>query len=221
MSIDADTEFETYRIKSVIAHSPDGWTLEFDDGACLLCRGDACKEPPEAGEYAALYGRGFGYPVRGIRIGKRVYRYETADDYAARCQRETEERDKQRAVETAEMLVRESARAEAGEKYAWRDGMGEISGFGGGYEEACRQMLRAGLRWLDEHPCADPRFRGFKGVFGVIADDNEDAKALSAAVASACDDCTGAMHQATVSACLYVKANGWDAYCAAMSRRDA
>ena len=36
-------------------------------------------------------------------------------------------------------------------KYAFTPEMREISGFGGDYEQTCRNMLAAGLRWLDEH----------------------------------------------------------------------
>ena len=28
----------------------------------------------------------------------------------------------------------------------------EISGFGGGYEQACRDMTKAGVLWLRKHP---------------------------------------------------------------------
>jgi hypothetical protein len=107
------------------------------------------------------------------------------------------------------------------DKYTWRDDMGEISGLGGSYEADCRSALRAGLVWLDSHPEADPQFRGFKGVMGLLVDDNEDAKALSQAIArGATNGCTGAMHQAVVQICLFVKANGWDAYCEAMWARE-
>lgn len=96
-------------------------------------------------------------------------------------------------------------------KYEWVEGMGEISGFGtmgeGGqrYEEACSKMLLAGLLWLDEHPTADPQFKGFEGVFGVLLDDNDDAKALSKAVTAPVPDCSGAMHQAAIQHCLFVE----------------
>lgn len=214
-----DTEFTSSIIASAIAGS-DGWNLTLEEGSSLWCPSAECASAPVAGEVATLYGRGFGYAVRGIRIADRVYRYESKNDHEARAKREREEHEKQRAVDTEEMLVREAARADAGEKYAWRDGMGEISGFGGGYEEACRQMVRAGLRWLDEHPEADPIFKGYSGVFGVIKNTNPDAEALSKVVLAACDDCTGAMHQAAIGACLYVRSNGWDAYCEAMSRKE-
>lgn len=102
----------------------------------------------------------------------------------------------------------------------YTDDMGEISGFGGGYEAACRAMVLAGLDWWDAHPNADPQFHGFKGIYGIIEEDNEDAKALSKAVLAACDGCTGAMHQAAISHVFAAHRLGWDAYCAEMRKRD-
>lgn len=97
----------------------------------------------------------------------------------------------------------------------------EISGFGGGYEAACRAMVAAGMEWFDANPDADPQFRGYEGVYGVVTETNADAKALSAAVAAACEGCTGAMHQATVSHVLYAHRVGWDVYLQEFRARDS
>lgn len=106
-------------------------------------------------------------------------------------------------------------------RYMFTEAMGEISGFGGGYEQTCRNMLAAGLDWLDEHPNADPRFECFEGIYGVLADDNDDAKALSKVVVAGADgDCTGAMHHAVVSHCLFICKNGWERYVEEMSKRE-
>lgn len=103
----------------------------------------------------------------------------------------------------------------------WTPDMGEISGFGGGYEDACRRMALAGMDWLDANPAADPKFKGFRNVYGLVVEDNDDAKALSAAITSVCDDCTGAMHQACVSHALAYKRLGWDEYCRQLREREA
>lgn len=104
--------------------------------------------------------------------------------------------------------------------YEWEEGMGEISGFGGGYEEACRKMLKAGCKWLDANPKADPKFHGFEGVYGILDENNQDAKNLSKAVVSASgDDCTGAMHQAAISHILFIRKNGWEKYAEEMKHR--
>jgi hypothetical protein len=103
--------------------------------------------------------------------------------------------------------------------YEFTPEMGEISGFGGGYEETCRKMLKAGMEWLDANPKAEPQFHGYKGIYGIIEEDNADAKALSdAVVAGSGGDCTGAMHQAVIGACLYIRKNGWDSYVREMSK---
>ncbi len=105
--------------------------------------------------------------------------------------------------------------------YEFTPEMGEISGFGGGYEETCRAMLKAGLEWLDANPKADPQFHGYKNVYGIISEDNADAKALSkAAVAAADDDCTGAMHQAVITSVFWIRKNGWEKYVEVMSKEE-
>ncbi len=103
-------------------------------------------------------------------------------------------------------------------KYKFVEGMGEISGFGGDYEKACRVMLDSGLQWFDEHPDADPKFQGNDAVYGLIIEDNDDAKALSDAVTKHIDGCSGAMHHAVVGACLWIRKNSWDAYVAQMTK---
>ncbi len=104
-------------------------------------------------------------------------------------------------------------------KYQFTPEMDEISGFGGGYETTCRAMLSAGLEWLDAHPNAEPKFHGWKNIYGIIEEDNEDAKELSNA-ATVGFDCTGAMHQAVISHCLHIKSSGWDTYVKEMSERE-
>ena len=101
--------------------------------------------------------------------------------------------------------------------------MGEISGFGGGYEAACRAMVFAGMDWMDAHPEADPHYRGFKGVYGILMEDNEEAKALSKTVAEAAHDlggCTGAMHQAVIGHVFAYKRLGWEEYCRQLRERE-
>lgn len=106
-------------------------------------------------------------------------------------------------------------------KKQWLEEMGEISGFGGGYEETCRKMVLAGIAWLDEHPKADPRFMGNSKIYGVILEDNPDAKALTEVVVGASGgDCTGAMHHASILHCLAYKRLGWDEYCRQLIARN-
>lgn len=139
-----------------------------------------------------------------------------SEDELAEATKLTPEEGRRREMDASTLLQIEHRESDG--DLAWRPGMEEISGLGGSYELACRVMLRAGIRWLREHPTADPRFRGYTGVFySVLGEDNADARALSEAVVAAASDCTGAMHQATVRAALYVKEHGWESYCDEMS----
>lgn len=108
-------------------------------------------------------------------------------------------------------------------EYRHTDDMGEISGFGGGYEAVCQNMLHAACKWLlEDKPAADPQFHGFKDVYGLVIGDNADAKEFDKVVLDAANgDCTGAMHQAVVSRALWIKKNGWDAYCTELRNREA
>ena len=104
--------------------------------------------------------------------------------------------------------------------YQWLPGMGEISGLGGEYEQACRDMMISGLRWWDQHPLANPIYSKMEGVYGIIHEENDDAKQLTKAAVSACGDCTGAMHQAVIEHIMVIRANGWDWYVRAMSESE-
>jgi hypothetical protein len=115
----------------------------------------------------------------------------------------------------------------------WTKDMGEISGFGGGYEAVCRAMTLAGIAWIDANPTADPHFHGYKGIYGVLSEDNDDAKKLVEAMMDAPvmldgkqiqahvkDDCTGAMHHASCQHVMAYKRLGWDEYCKQLRERE-
>lgn len=97
-------------------------------------------------------------------------------------------------------------------KYQFTENMQEISGMGGGYEKACRNMVIAGLEWFDKNPDADPKFEQFKNIYGITANENKDMKAMQDAMLKVCEGCSGAMMQATTNHVLFIKANGWDKY---------
>ncbi len=82
-------------------------------------------------------------------------------------------------------------------KYEWTDDMDEISGFGGGYEQDCRDMLAAALAWLDAHPLFAPRYHSYENVVGILEEDDLSAEELSEVTAAAAKrgGATVAMHQ--------------------------
>ena len=104
-------------------------------------------------------------------------------------------------------------------KYKYTDKCGEISGFGGSYEEACRDLVTAGMEWFDINPNADVKFKGMKNVFGLIHTDSEDAKRLDKHLCDSCKDLTGAMHQASVGHILKAQSVGWEEYIKLMEER--
>lgn len=93
--------------------------------------------------------------------------------------------------------------------------MGEISGFGGGYEKCCQDMLEAGVLWLNDHPNADLKGHAFKDVTGIFESTSDDAKALENAVMDAVkgEGATGAMHQVVMERLFWIAGHGWDKYC--------
>jgi hypothetical protein len=82
------------------------------------------------------------------------------------------------------------------ERYPWRDGMREISGFGGAYEAACRTMMYAGLLWLQSNPKTEARTT------------NRDA--FEKAILRAEPGCSGAMFGAAANHALFIHEKGYE-----------
>lgn len=101
--------------------------------------------------------------------------------------------------------------------FEFTDDMGEISGFGGSYEEACRSMVVAGAEWLDENPEADIEWSEFEGVMGVAIPENGDAEDLQRVMSEAAEEVgdeppSGAMMHAATRHVAHVSVHGWDSY---------
>jgi len=75
-----------------------------------------------------------------------------------------------------------------------------------------------GLHWLDAHPNADPIFKAYESVFGLVSTANQDAKDLEAAICDGVDP-SGAMVHAVVNHLIWIKANGWEKYVAERTKR--
>jgi hypothetical protein len=100
--------------------------------------------------------------------------------------------------------------------YRHTSDMGEISGFGGDYEEQCQKMLEAGVKHIEERRLSgdDVKLSGIVGVFGLCFPENQPTKDLEKAVVdSVGGDLTGAMHQAVMMRLAYIAKNGWQRYC--------
>lgn len=105
--------------------------------------------------------------------------------------------------------------------------MGEISGFGGGYENACQDMLEAGVKWLQENQDVRLKAKGVEGVFGFFEPTSKEAKRLEAAMLVPVTDeegeseISGAMHHAVMSRLFWIAHHGWDAYCEELTNKNA
>lgn len=85
-----DAEYQDFTIASV-AQEGDGWfAVTLSDGWCIgVGPGPAIE--PQPGMSIRLYGRGTGYPVRGIVIDGVVIRYQTDGEYRAETARRAAE----------------------------------------------------------------------------------------------------------------------------------
>lgn len=110
------------------------------------------------------------------------------------------------------------------EHYRHTPDMGEISGFGGGYEDCCQDMLEAGVKHILEHKLSggDVQLHGFKGIYGLCFPDNEPTKELEKAVLDASEgEATGAMHQAVMERLAWIAQHSWEEYCAELRKDKA
>ncbi len=99
--------------------------------------------------------------------------------------------------------------------------MGEISGFGGGYESLCQDMLEAGVWWLEQHRTVDVKVLTNPQIYGIIKEGTPETKELSDVVVAALkNECTGAMHHCVMALLAYIAKNGWDAYCAELRKSE-
>lgn len=100
----------------------------------------------------------------------------------------------------------------------WTEDMGEISGFGGSCEAACRHMVLSGLDWLRQQDGEVPKLEEFSGVMGFIDAKNGAGKALLDHVINAAKEKfgelpTGAMLHASASHIMFAHKNGGSFRC--------
>lgn len=92
------------------------------------------------------------------------------------------------------------------QEFDWT-GLGEISGFGGTYEAACRAMTKAGVEYLRANPDKMPAVgeRYLSELRNAVSREHEGA--------------TGAMVGAACSHAIFIINNGWEEYARQMSER--
>lgn len=95
--------------------------------------------------------------------------------------------------------------------YTYTKDMQEISGFGGRYEEACRKMIVAGLKFWDQQ--TDPIWDSFESLFiSRPVEENSDTKMLETAVGASESGCSGAQVGAAMSHIMFIKKQGQGKY---------
>jgi hypothetical protein len=99
-----DPEFKDYTVKSVREEDESSCDVDFEEGSCLFVRNDYGLRAPKAGDVLRLFGRGFGYVVRGIGLLERgklvgIYRYQTASEEEAAHKKSVLDSDKKKQDE--------------------------------------------------------------------------------------------------------------------------
>jgi len=105
-------------------------------------------------------------------------------------------------------------------QYEWNDEMDEVSGLGGEYEEACREMIAAGLQWLEDNDGPVVKFSGGQNVtarIGPAAGEIDDLREHMASVVEF--DVTPSMLHVCVKHALYAYDIGWLSYTTRMEDR--
>lgn len=105
--------------------------------------------------------------------------------------------------------------------YRWYTSMRELSGFGGGYEEACRMGVTKTMQKFANVEGFNPLREGMKYkvtdehnvTSEIVAEkDNTDYRKLHDYICKVVDGCSGAQFGAMVSHFFYARKHGWDKY---------
>lgn len=157
---------------------------------------------PKVGDSVAIYGLPFAH-IQGVDInGKEVFFKTQA------------EMDKERLVYRKDLFERQMEDHVATVEKIKNDERFEavdISGMGGSYEWGCQAMLRAGRKFLKEHPDFHFDYRQYKGVTGICLTDTPWGKDLDKVLSeSVNNESTGAMHQYVVNHLALIHKHGYD-----------
>jgi hypothetical protein len=93
-----DSNFYEYMLKEVRECDKDSWELISNDGGHICCIKNN-NFIPKAGMTARFYGKGFGYPVRGIDIDGHTMYYRTPQQAEEDHEKWCKDQDKERKLE--------------------------------------------------------------------------------------------------------------------------
>ena len=192
---------ETSKITEV-KEGKDGYTIMKSDGWSFWIP-KKYGVIPKVGDKVAFYGKGIGYTVQGIDInGKEVFFKTQAEldaEHEAFCKKFQED-NLRNYNEVMEKI-------KSDEPFETID----ISGMSGSYEWGCQMMLKAGLKFLKEHPDFHFDYQQYNGVAGIAFTDTPWGKELDKVLDEASGhNSTGAMHQAVINHLMFIHKNGYE-----------
>jgi len=201
-----DNDNEYYEmILEGFEESADGYVLKTEDGCLKIPKKEGVV--PKIGSRIRFYSEGRFQPIRGVMIDGKMNHYKTKT--------EMKEDHKKWVEETREKYQDQYKKLM--EKIKDDDPFDtiNITGFGGGYERAVQMGLRAGIKWLAEHPDMKFDHEQYSNILGVCAtnEDNTLAKELDQVLLDAMGgDMTGAQHQVLINHLYFIHTKGHDTW---------
>lgn len=133
MHPELDKQYREHKLTKAEPSEGGGWFMTMDDGWGLWCPAESPIEPKE-GMTVRLYGKGIGFPVRGLFLDDAKVYYFTEDEHAEKQEIE------RYGASAADWLER------------WDAGKGvwsiEMGGLGPGYEQCIHITMAEILRHL-------------------------------------------------------------------------
>ena len=89
----------------------------------------------------------------------------------------------------------------------------DLSGMGGGYEDACQKMLWAGVNYMKGVKNPQDIMKGrktYKHIYGIVDMPDTFAECKKAMLKAVNNDCTGAMMQKVTGHLKYIVDNSYD-----------
>src|SRR3990167_2200044 len=74
-------DFEDHEVTKVTRYgSGEGWGISCGGGWCFTCPDNELGLEPHVGDTARFYGKGFGYPVRGLALNGQIVFFKTQEE---------------------------------------------------------------------------------------------------------------------------------------------
>lgn len=192
-----------YRVHEIerVSLLKDGYEIRYDGFWNLYIDGKYGVKP-KIGDKITIYGKPF-HEIQGIKINN-IELYFKNNEQMQKEHEEWVEKTRKEYLEKYHILMNQIKDEEPFETV-------NISDMGGGYERACQLMLRAGIKYLEEHPDFHFDYFTYPNIYGVAWTETPWGKELDKVLIDAIGgDCTGAMHQAVITTLIYIHKHGYE-----------